>query len=291
MYLHVVHITAYSYPQPAWDSFNELRLFPIEDHRQSLLGFKIFLDPEVSVRSHIDYYTTRVHQFHLPHTHQRLHIETNARVVTYPTPPPLPVIAASLPELHARFFEYLAPTPRVPLKPEWLAELEVKPLTPMDNLVEYLGELTRYLQRSFTFQPNVTRIDTPLLEFMHSKRGVCQDYAHAMLALCRCMGIPARYVSGYLYTGASSAIGAEASHAWVEVYLPGSGWVGFDPTNGTEVTEAYVKIGHGRDYDDIPPVKGLRRGGGIETLQVIVRVTQDSATEEKREGESSANRA
>jgi transglutaminase-like putative cysteine protease len=93
-----------------------------------------------------------------------------------------------------------------------------------------------------------------------------------MLALCRRIGIPARYVSGYLETGAGLILGSDASHAWIEAYLPGSGWVGFDPTNGTLVGQTYVKVGHGRDYDDVPPVKGLRRGGGTESLRVAVRV-------------------
>ncbi len=276
MYLQIIHVTEYFYPQPAWDSFNELHLSPVEDHRQTLLDFKLAVSPDVPVRSHIDYYGNRVHQFHVAQAHQQLYIETHAQVVTYPVPNPLPVFATSLPDIHARFFEYLAPTPRVPLHYNWLSELGVQPLRSHDNLNEYLGTLTRYLQGYFTYQPHSTHIDTPLLEFVRAKTGVCQDYAHAMLALCRSMGIPARYVSGYLYTGITDALGAEASHAWVEVYIPGSGWMGFDPTNGTEVTESYVKIGHGRDYDDVPPVKGLRRGGGKETLQVKVRVTRFS---------------
>ncbi|RMF87697.1 MAG: transglutaminase family protein [Nitrospinota bacterium] len=281
MYLEVIHITEYRYPQPAWDSFNELRLFPVEDHRQSLLDFKLLLEPDAPVRSHIDYYGSRVHQFHLAKPHQRLYIETRSRVVTYPIPAPLAVTTAVLPALHPRFFAYLAPTGRVPLHQEWLDQLGIKPPDPEENLVEYLSNLTRFLHGYFTYQPHITRIDTPLAEFMRLKTGVCQDYAHAMLALCRCMGIPSRYVSGYLYTGNSDAVGAEASHAWVEVFLPGSGWVGFDPTNGSEVTEGYVKVGHGRDYDDVPPVRGLRRGGGRETLQVRVHVTRYTPEEEE----------
>ena len=111
-----------------------------------------------------------------------------------------------------------------------------------------------------------------MAEFVRARAGVCQDYTHAMLALCRRIGIPARYVSGYLETGAGLTLGSDASHAWIEAYLPGSGWVGFDPTNGTLVEQTYVKVGHGRDYDDVPPVKGLRRGGGTESLRVAVRV-------------------
>ena len=98
----------------------------------------------------------------------------------------------------------------------------------------------------------------------------------AMLALCRMLGIPSRYVSGYLETAPGRNLGSDASHAWVEAYLPGSGWVGFDPTNGAVVGQTYVKVGHGRDYDDVPPVKGLRRGGGTESLRVAVSVLREA---------------
>jgi transglutaminase-like putative cysteine protease len=145
-------------------------------------------------------------------------------------------------------------------------------LAPDGDLVEHLTRLTRHLHDFFTYRPSATEIDTPLDEFVRARAGVCQDYTHAMLALCRRIGIPARYVSGYLETGAGLTLGSDASHAWIEAYLPGSGWVGFDPTNGTLVGQTYVKVGHGRDYDDVPPVRGLRRGGGTESLRVAVRV-------------------
>jgi transglutaminase-like putative cysteine protease len=274
MHLTILHITEYRYPEPAWDSFNELRVFPVDDDRQSLLSFRLQVRPEATLRSHIDYFGSRVHRFHVADPHRELYIESASLVVTHLAPWPLPVGAGTLGELRPRFFEYLAPTPRVPLGHNWLAELGADALRPEDDLVEYLKKLASLLHRQFTYRPNATRVDTPLLEFARAKAGVCQDYAHAMLAVCRSVGIPARYVSGYLYTGGSDSVGGDASHAWVEAHVPGSGWVGFDPTNGTEVAEAYVKVGHGRDYDDVPPLKGLRRGGGTEALRVAVGVTR-----------------
>jgi len=233
IHLGVVHVTEYRYPEPAWDSFNEVRLSPTDDHAQSLLSFELELSPEATVRSHLDYYGNRAHQFHIAEAHRRLAIEARSSVVTYPRPAPVEVAADSLAELKPRFFEFLAPTRRVPLE--------------------------------------------PMAEFVRARAGVCQDYTHVMLALCRRIGIPARYVSGYLETGAGLTLGSDASHAWIEAYLPGSGWVGFDPTNGTLVEQTYVKVGHGRDYDDVPPVKGLRRGGGTESLRVAVRVMRVEA--------------
>jgi transglutaminase-like putative cysteine protease len=145
------------------------------------------------------------------------------------------------------------------------------------DLVEYLSSLTSHLHGFFTYRQSVTEIDTPIADFVAAGAGVCQDYTHAMLALTRMLGIPARYVSGYLETSPGRTLGSDASHAWVETYLPGSGWVGFDPTNGVLVGQTHIKIGHGRDYDDVPPVKGLRRGGGSETLRVGVSVLRQAA--------------
>jgi transglutaminase-like putative cysteine protease len=282
MHLTVVHVTEYRYPEPAWDSFNEVRLSPTDDQGQSLLSFELDVSPEATARSHLDYYGNRTHQFHIAEAHRRLAIEARSSVVTYPRPAPMQVAADSLAELRPRFFEFLAPTRRVPLDHDWATAMQAPALAADGDLVEYLSGLIRHLHDFFTYRPNVTEIDTPMADFVRARAGVCQDYTHAMLALCRRVGIPARYVSGYLETGAGLTLGSDASHAWIEAYLPGSGWVGFDPTNGTVVGQTYVKVGHGRDYDDVPPVKGLRRGGGTESLRVAVRVlraaTPDSGT-------------
>jgi len=277
VHLAVVHLTDYRYPEPAWDSFNEVRLSPTDDHCQSLLSFTLELTPDATVRSHLDYFGTRVHQFHIPETHRRLAIDARSSVVTYPRPAPISVAMDSLIELRPRFFEFLAPTRRVPLDRDWRAAMRAPALLRGGDLVEYLSSLTSHLHGFFTYRQSVTEIDTPIADFVAARAGVCQDYTHAMLALTRMLGIPARYVSGYLETSPGRTLGSDASHAWVEAYLPGSGWVGFDPTNGVVVGQAYIKVGHGRDYDDVPPVKGLRRGGGSETLRVAVSVLRQPA--------------
>jgi len=286
--LSVVHLTEYRYPEPAWDSFNEVRLFPTDDHCQSLLSFTLDLAPEATVRSHLDYFGNRVHQFHIPEAHRRLSIEARSSVVTYPRPAPSPVAVDSLSELRPRFFEFLAPTRRVPLDRDWAASMEAPALPRGGDLVDYLSALTRHLHGFFTYRQAATEIDTPIADFVRARAGVCQDYTHAMLALVRMLGIPARYASGYLETSPGRALGSDASHAWVEAYLPGSGWVGFDPTNGALVGQRYVKVGHGRDYDDVPPVKGLRRGGGTESLRVAVSVMSERASGDAESEASSA---
>jgi len=277
MRLSVQHITHYSYAEPAWDSFNELRLRPSDDYRQTLLNFELRINPRSVLRSRRDYYGNLMQSFHVAEEHTSLSIEMNAAVVTYAIPNPSSTSATTLPELRNRFFEFLAPTERVPLNQNWFNTFGAAQLEPSYELVTYLDNLNHYLHERFEYKPDSTDVNTPLSVFAEQNQGVCQDYAHAMLAICRSAGIPCRYVSGYVHAnpgGDETLLGAEGSHAWVEVFLPGSGWVGYDPTNGVMVNEAHVKIGVGRDYDDIPPVKGLRRGGGGSKLDVTVRVRQ-----------------
>ncbi len=279
MYLDITHTTLYRYSAPAWDSFNELWLRPADDYRQTLLAFELSISPKVTVRNRRDQFDNLIHHFHLPFEHQELSVTAHSSIVTYGTPPPLAVSARTLPELRHRFFEFLAPTARVPLNENWHRAFGALPLEPEGDLVRYLNAMNSYLHGRFVYAPNATDVNTPLTTFAQHSSGVCQDFAHAMLALCRSAGIPARYVSGYIHSnprGDEQLIGAEASHAWIEAYLPGSGWVGFDPTNGCMITEAHVKIGYGRDYDDLPPVRGLRRGGGASSLEVSVRVRKSA---------------
>ncbi len=275
MLLTIDHLTEYHYPRPALDSFNELHLQPADDYRQTLLSFDLELDPDTPLRSHVDYFGNTTHHFHLANTHTVLRVQATAKVSTYMIPLPQPTFASMLPELRHRFFEYLAPTQRVPLNQDWLEPFNVRPLLPYYEIVSYLEYLTKHLKETLTYQTDSTDVNTTLADFAKTRTGVCQDYAHAMLAICRSEGIPARYVSGYVHSnprGDETMIGAEGSHAWIETFLPGSGWVGYDPTNGCLINEAHVKIGVGRDYDDVPPFRGLRRGGGRETLEVTVKV-------------------
>jgi transglutaminase-like putative cysteine protease len=286
MHLELTHTTRYRYSQPAWDSFNELWLRPADDYRQTLLAFELDIEPKVTVRTQRDRFENLIHHFHLPHDHLELVITARSRVVTYETPPPLAVSARTLPELRHRFFEFLAPTARVPLNENWHRVFGALPLDPEGDLVSYLSAMNSYLHGRFIYAPDATDVNTPLADFAQHAAGVCQDFAHAMLALCRSSSIPARYVSGYIHSnphGDERLIGAEASHAWVEAFLPGSGWVGFDPTNGFTVTPAHVKIGYGRDYDDLPPVRGLQRGRGGSSLSVTVRVRKSAGAVADRE--------
>jgi transglutaminase-like putative cysteine protease len=265
------HITEYHYPIPAKDSFNQLRLQPVHDEYQSLLSFRLDLEPNVPFMVNQDYFGTNVHHFHILESHQILKIETNSVVVKHEKPFPNSNLASSLEPFQTMLYEYLSNSKRISLNSDWAALLEYSALTPNSDLLEYLMGLNAHLKNRFVFKAGTTGVDTPLEEFVQHGTGVCQDFVHAMLAVCRSQGIPARYVSGYVYAG-TDFLGAEATHAWLEAFIPTVGWIGFDPTNNLLETENHVRIGFGRDYDDIPPLHGLRRGGGLETLDVTVTI-------------------
>jgi transglutaminase-like putative cysteine protease len=268
--LSVYHLTEYRYPEEARDSFNQLWLYPVDDSRQALLEFRLGLSPEATLKSHSDFFGNRVHRFHIVGPHRFLRVEMQAKILTFAVPEPKPVPVGLLKPLEPRFFEFLAPTSRVPLHPNWLQILRFRRPNLNEDLVGYLLELTAYLGAWFRFDPEATKVDTPLLEAVQGRAGVCQDYSHAMIAVLRSVGIPARYVSGYVLTGVDS----EASHAWVEVFVPGAGWLGYDPTNHRPASQEHIKTAHGRDYDDCPPLRGSRTGGGKERLEVSVRVEE-----------------
>jgi len=196
--------------------------------------------------------------------HTALTIEAESIVQTYNSQPfaDLDLLAedwGSLAEggLAEKFTEYLAPTPLVPLFGVWQGSPAAS------SVLAYAQALSAEIYSKFEYVPGATEISTPLGEFVHLKRGVCQDYAHLMLSAARAQGVPARYVSGYIYSGDDNDIhGAGATHAWVELYIPHAAvWKGFDPTNNILVADRHVKVAVGRDYADVPPTKGILRAG------------------------------
>lgn len=275
MRAEVRHITEYQYGQPAWDSFNEVRLCPEAGARQDLRSFHLLVQPDAgTVTTHRDYFGSLIHHVHVHERHQRLRIEAQALVITRPLAPLMAAPLAALDELRGEVTEFLVPSPRVPEGP-WARVFGVSPPQPHEDLSAFMTGLTTQLHRDFTYAPGATSVSTTLAQFAQDRRGVCQDYTHALLGICRSLGIPARYVSGYLYSG-GEMIGADATHAWAEILMPGQGWVGFDPTNDMLAGEKHIKIGHGRDYPDVSPVRGTYYGGGEARLTVEVRVYAES---------------
>ncbi len=293
MRLRVKHTTQYTYSQPIKDAHTEVRLFPHSDSVQTCLDYRLATQPTANL-FHYDLPSGRVHHFNIrpPHTSQV--ILSEAVVLTHLQNPfvRLPLVDNDLsfytqPEVQQRYIEYLAETKRVPLSAQVAPFAEaVHSQSESGNTACFLTQLTRHLHASFDYVPGATHVHTHLEEFLELRRGVCQDFAHLFLAICRREGIPARYVSGYIYTGnkpsteeyiyheeGRNLVGDDATHAWAECLLPNGVWAGFDPTNNLVVNDHYIKVHDGRDYSDVTPVRGVYSGGEASVLDVRVQVT------------------
>jgi transglutaminase-like putative cysteine protease len=275
LFLGVSHLTRYTYEGPVQDSFNEARLQPFSDDLQQVREFSFRINPESQVRDYPDFYSNCVHYFDVPEPHESLEVESVSRVQTLPDPRgPVPEVGPSalgtsqIKELH---FDFLHASEFVSLGAEiWREAVDALPEGPRDVWIDtvLIGE---HIHRNCKYTPLSTNVNTRALEVLRKKQGVCQDFAHLMLALCRMHGIPARYVSGYFLNQHKLPGEIEASHAWIEVFIPGYGWKGYDPTHRRESDTRYVKLAVGRDYADIRPVGGTFRGRG--TRQMVVEVS------------------
>lgn len=283
MKLEIQHMTRYVYGDPATDSVNEIRMTPRTNSRQSCYSHEVMVEPSTALLTYEDYFGNRVHAFTVNKPHQELTIRVRSVVSTqetvWPEPALLPDVELELMQsdsFYDRFVEYLLPTVYTAFTPE--LEAYARPYKPgNEGIYPWAQELNRRIHGDLTYDPDATHVHTTVNETLELRRGVCQEYAHLMLAVCRYHGVPARYVSGYHFVGditGNNADFEQASHAWVEVLIPGSGWRGFDPTNKVETGWRYVKLGHGRDYKDIVPVKGIYRGSGNQNLMVKVDVRQ-----------------
>lgn len=272
MIYRVSHTTLYHYSSPAALSQNEACLEPREVPHQRVLETRWQTTPEPDyVGEHTDFFGNRRRSFSFERPHQELALTFAHR---------LEVGKTAQPSQDRRHLPaYLLPSPYVPLSPAvaaWASDCFLRGQDPYDSL----QALTAKIHRSFVYDPKATSVSTRVEDFFALKRGVCQDFSQLMISALRGLGIPARYVSGYLNTlpppGKEKILGADASHAWVSAYLEGSGWVDMDPTNGIAVEDHHITISWGRDYGDVSPLKGVVLGGGAQTLKVEVSVEAET---------------
>jgi len=292
MLLQVTHETRYAYAPSVETAQHLAHLRPLATASQELLAHRLEITPEPAQRSEsTDAYGNARAFFALDSTHESLSVVAHSLVRT--SPPELDAAASrTLPWEQARerfryrkgaaydpAGEFVFPSRYAP-RDEAFAAYARASFTPGRPLLEAAEDLTQRIYDEFIYDGDSTEISTPAVQALAQRRGVCQDFAHIMIGCLRTLGLPARYVSGYLLTqpppGQERLVGADASHAWVSVYLPDAegpgGWVDFDPTNGHQPGEDYVSLAVGRDFADVSPMRGVLHGGARHTLKVGVTV-------------------
>ena len=275
--LNISHLTRYTYEGQVKDSFNEARLQPVSDSLQQCRDFHFKINPNSPVRDYPDFYANCVHYFDVPEPHESLEVQAISSVQTLPeSRGPIPVAgpdAISASPMKEQFFDFLHSSEFVSLEADvWREAVDALPSGVTDIWPDTVA-IGEHIHRNYKYTPLSTNVNTRAVEVVKKKQGVCQEFAHLMLGLCRTHGIPARYVSGYFLNKNRLPGEIEASHAWLEVFIPGYGWKGYDPTHRRETDTRYVKLAVGRDYSDIRPVGGTFRGKG--TRKMVVEVTVD----------------
>ena len=283
--LSVVHRTAYRYAKPVERSVHLLRLTPVHDRLQTLHHTSLQLSVDGKARDYDDVFGNRVRKVALDTSFTELIVEARSEVTLHDTEP------WSLRPLHSRstiplvwmpwqrqvLQPFLLPTELPDSELEELAQYAMSFVERNDyDLVDTLFDLNQTIFREYEYRQGATNVLTTPFDVYSNRRGVCQDFTNLFICLCRLLNVPARYVCGYLYTGPThaNAVQAQASHAWVQVYLPELGWKGFDPTNGVVTRTDHVRVAVGRNYVDATPTSGtIYVGGGLETLDVDVKVT------------------
>jgi transglutaminase-like putative cysteine protease len=287
MNYRIVHRTLYEYAAPVSVSHHVARLEPRASAAQQSEEFTLKILPNPAVRkSREDYFGNHLCFFSIQETHQRLEITTTSRVSVNARNLPAPDATPAWEEVVNLFRDPVSPEVVEPYQfvfdsPQVRASVELfdyarESFGKNTPLLVGAADLTRRIFEDFKFDPKATTIATPLEEVLEKRRGVCQDFAHLGIACLRSLGLPARYVSGYLRTrppeGQPRRIGTDASHAWFRIFCPGTGWVDFDPTNNVQPGEEHIIVAYGRDFSDVSPVAGILTGGGKHDVQVSVDV-------------------
>lgn len=288
MRYRIRHRTSYRYDTPANLCHNEARLRPLDLPEQRCLKWKLGIDPQPEFhRSRRDSFGNHIDYFSIQRPHPELTITAESEVEVLSSGQ-LPLEAGGPwdemlerlrsskdpASLDARAFTL--PSPLIPVLPE-LADFALTDFTKGRCVLAAVSALNARIFHEFKFDPDFTTVATPVTEVLSSRRGVCQDFAQLMIAALRSLGLPARYVSGYLETlpppGKPKLVGADASHAWVSVFVPGQGWLDFDPTNNVRPSDRHITVAVGRDYRDVSPLRGVTVGGLSHTLKVSVDVS------------------
>jgi transglutaminase-like putative cysteine protease len=281
----VRHVTSFAYEPAVRESIMEVRVQPRNEAQQRCLTFSLDVNPSANMMVYRDFLGNTVHHFDIPG--RQAQIKVTAQALVEISVPPLPEVSNTgnwndLDDCVAKgdYWEMLLPSRfahGTDLLRQFASEIDLhRRATPLETLVE----LNQTLYRAFAYVPNSTQVDSPIDDALRSRQGVCQDLSHIMIALVRQLRAPCRYVSGYLFHGESGHEDRSpdgASHAWCEAFLPGPGWIAFDPTNNLVGNDRHIRVALGRDYADVPPTRGVYKGDAESELSVLVVVSPAEA--------------
>ncbi|MGZ0017799.1 transglutaminase family protein [Yeosuana sp. AK3] len=275
---YIKHTTLYSYSDSVIDAANQIKLYPINDHYQKVVSLKITVNTNPYIDTYLDFYNNVVGTFMITEPHNVLSIELEAEVITYPRIFPEDTVDASVQwnelktlQSNPQYIDFLKYKPFSGTADvlEWIQSKDLKVLSPYKVVLE----LCQYIYNHFNYIKGITHVHSTLDDIWGLKGGVCQDFTNIMLQITRMLGIPARYVSGYICPNNEFTRGEGATHAWIEAYLPNYGWLGIDPTNNAIANENHVALAVGRNYNDCSPVKGVYKGNVKDVLTVNVTVS------------------
>ena len=285
MRFHIIHQTRYAYPDPASESYMEARIAPPSNASQTVLRRELTITPATPVATYRDYFGNVVEYFSIIHRHPELVLDAVCDVETHPVVVAAAAVDISIAEARQIYrtqllarYDFLRPSPAVQFTRE-IYEISNRLFRTDAQLGTAVLGLMHWVHGSFKYTPGSTHVETTVAEVLTQQCGVCQDFAHVMIAVLRSAEIPARYVCGYIETDRQAAaaqngepqlIGAAESHAWVEVGLPNGDWYALDPTNNIPVGHRHVVLSVGRDFHDVSPTRGVFKGAGRTPAQVRV---------------------
>ncbi|MBX2901475.1 MAG: transglutaminase family protein [Cyclobacteriaceae bacterium] len=281
---YIRHRTHYLYSGLVIDSANQIKLYPVSDANQKVHEHRLVISSNPGVHTVRDYFGNLTGFFSLVAPHSELSIDSILSVEMVPKAEPVRSLAPSdvwkqthSDEIQLRYHDFLKAEEaqgQTEIQ-QAVHEIVSKVQHPLDTILD----LSTYIYENFTYKKGVTSIETSVDELWKLRAGVCQDFAHLLLYMLRLLGIPARYISGYICPGSSEWRGEGATHAWAEAWLPDTGWVGIDPTNKCIAGERHVRLASGRNFSDCTPVKGTYKGATEHKLEVIVQFGQREFTD------------
>ncbi len=270
------HITKYQYDRPVKESVSQLRIFPPSDSRQALRQFELIITTDPQVERFKDYYGNEVGDFDVLAPHQQLTIDSRLTVETFPKPEPVLGSGISIQELQKQIASDInllrLATPEKIQSQAAIDSMLKDFAADSEEVIDMAWKCNEMVYRNFRYEKGITSVETTVDEILEHHSGVCQDFAHVLLQMLRTMGIPSRYVSGYICPNKSGMRGEGATHAWIEFYIPGTGWIGLDPTNNVWVDGYHVILATGHNFNDCTPVKGTFKGIAQQVLSVYVSV-------------------